>query len=75
VTYRCTFNRIGRTHDVPQQDFVAGDAQELASAVYPFVRRFCASRGVEVITDLVKGEGLVIAGGRQVGRFTIEALT
>jgi hypothetical protein len=71
-TYHCTFDRIGRAHDVPPADFVARDLAELPHAMYSFVRRFCASNEVEVRTYDNPPSGEIIVGGfRPAGTFTI----
>lgn len=47
-TYRVDFERIGRTHDVPQLTCDAVDADELADKVWDYARRYLVSRDYEV---------------------------
>jgi hypothetical protein len=67
--YVCTFERIGRTHDLEPQTFAAQSADELAHIVYGFARRYLASNDVWVTCDLEEGHGAINAG--RFGRFTI----
>ena len=70
--YRVTFDRIGRNHGVEPLTATAGDADELAEAVYRYARPHLASRDVEVVVDLAAGSGFIFCGFNNGGTFTIE---
>jgi len=79
-TYRVTFDRISRDHNVPPLDVVAVDndpaglADRLADAVYHYARPRTLSRGIEVVVDADKMTGTIFAGMQVAGSFTVEAV-
>ena len=75
TAYPCTFDRIGRRHDIGEQTFQAEDADHLAELVFHLARRNLASSEVDVVVDLEKGAGHILVGGfRNGGSFSIAAL-
>lgn len=80
VGYRCTFDRIGRNHNVPPLDVPhvtesESDDDALLEAVYRTARRHCGSREVEVLVNAEEMRGIIIVGyGRPAGNFTITPL-
>lgn len=70
--YTVRFSRIGRHHDVGPLHLDATDADDLAEQVYKYARRFLGSRDVEVAVNLEEMRGLIFAGMRNGGDFTIE---
>lgn len=74
-TYRVTFERIGRNHNVEPMSFEdVNDPDELAALIYERGRRHLMSRGVDVTVDLGDMTGRFYAGFRPAGDFTIEEL-
>jgi hypothetical protein len=76
-TYRVTFERIGRTHDVPELTTTAVDLDELAEAVHDYARRFLVSNDYEVSVrgadDVdVTDKGKVYIGWGRYGTGTFE---
>jgi hypothetical protein len=71
LAYTVTFERIGRNHFVPAQEFKAADADELAELIYRFGQHYLGSREVEVFVDLEQGTGWFSCGGRNGGRFEV----
>lgn len=72
----CTFERIGRQHDVPPLTVTAAlslHADAIAVDVHGYAKQFLGSKNFVVTVDLETGKGS-IEGGR-FGRFTIEELT
>jgi hypothetical protein len=73
ASYRVTFSRIGRNHDVPPLVTVASSADELAEVIYDYARPHLRSRDVEVYVDLEKQNGGILCGFNSGGMFTIES--
>lgn len=72
-TYLVRFERVGRDHYVPPQTFTvraAYAADDLASAIFRFVKPKLASRHFEVIVDLEKMHGSIEYG--RFGEFRLE---
>lgn len=69
MIYTVTFERIGRRHDLPAQQFIAADAEGLAEQVHCFARRHLMSSDIVVHVDLEAMKGS-IGFGRH-GRFSI----
>lgn len=83
TTYRVTFDRIGRNHDVPPLDTEATNADTLASAIYDYARPHLLSRDLEVDLFLPDpdlpagvpdGGGVILCGFQSGGGFTIARL-
>jgi hypothetical protein len=78
--YRVTYERVGRHggrngSPAPAPFTVwARDADDLAAAVMKDARPRLASRFPEVIVDLEKMNGFIIAGFSTAGTFTVEEL-
>jgi hypothetical protein len=70
--YRVTFDRIGRTRDVPPQTFAAADPDALAEAVWSFARPYCGSLDLSVSLRLDGAGGALFAGVRNAGAFVVE---
>ncbi|GAA4059719.1 hypothetical protein [Actinomadura miaoliensis] len=80
VTYRVTFDRIGRTGGrngtEPPAPLVARvlSADGLAERIYEYARPHLRSRDVEVVVDLEELRGSILCGWNNGGTFTIERL-
>ena len=78
--YLVTFGRVGhrggRDGSTPPAPLTveATDSEHLAMHVLAYVRPFLASRGLEIVIDLEKGSGFLLAGFHTAGEFTVEAL-
>lgn len=66
-----TFDRIGRTHDVPPLTVHATDPNKIAEAIYEYARPHLLSRDVDVWVDLAEQRGGITCGFRTGGSFTI----
>jgi hypothetical protein len=73
TSYRVTFERIGRDHDVAPLVTVATSADELAEVIYDYARPRLRSRDVDVYVDLEKQSGGILCGFNSGGTFTIES--
>jgi hypothetical protein len=78
-TYRVTFERIGRRHDVDPLTVTVtaapdDQADELAEAVYRYARRFLASRDVETQVDLDQKAVTIFAGFHLGGTGVLEVV-
>lgn len=74
-----TFDRIGRHggrdgSPAPAPITRDLDGDQLADSIAMYARRFLASPDFEVVLDEEKGKGLILAGVRTAGTFTV-ALT
>lgn len=74
VTYRVSFDRIGRNRQVPALITQAADGYGLAETIAKYAREHIASRGFEVDIDLETGNGMIVCGMHCGGRFTIEKI-
>lgn len=78
--YLVTFERVGRRGgrdgSTPPAPLTvdAADGEHLAVHVLAYVRPFLASRGLDVVIDLEKGTGFLLAGFHTAGEFTVEEL-
>lgn len=79
--YRVTFERVGRrggrdgsTPPAPLTVDAEG-GEHLAMHVLAYVRPFLASRGLDIVIDLEKGSGFLLAGFHTAGEFTVEELS
>jgi len=73
ATYTVTFDRVGRNHQVEPVTFEdVSDPDELAALIYERVKGKLASRGVEVLVNLLNMTGWIAAGFHNAGNFTIE---
>lgn len=77
--YVVRFDRLGRTHNPPDLTVPTGEYEnELVDAIEAHARRFCMSRDIEAVCmrrnteDGRPMEGVVYAGVRLAGQFTIE---
>ena len=75
MEYMVEFDRIGGNSSIPPQAFAACSADQLAAEIYRFTLGYLGSRDVDVIADLEQGNGVITAGFRPAGAFTIQALT
>jgi hypothetical protein len=75
TTYRVTFNRVGRNRSVASVTATVDGANHLAEVIHQHVRPHLMSRDVEVVVDLDKGTGMVLAGFRNGGTFTVAEVT
>ena len=78
-TYRVTFDRIGRSHDVVPLTAVVtasrdDQADALAEEVYRHARRYLMSRDVMVQTDLDQNAVTIFCGFHVGGTGTIEVV-
>jgi hypothetical protein len=71
MDYTISFERVGRHHYVPPLDVTADDADEIAFAVYNYVRPRLASGDVEVAAHLDTMRGMIYCGFHIGGEFTI----
>jgi len=76
--YRVTFERIGRTHDIPEQIIEAADGEELVEKVHRFAGRHLGSREWDVLLfedhdSVTRGEISVGAGSYGKGRWELVA--
>lgn len=71
ASYRATFDRISRNHDVPPLN-VAGDADSIAEQVWRYAKGKVASRDVDVVVDLEAMRGTIFCGVQVGGSFTLE---
>ncbi len=69
-TYRVTFDRIGRNHDVAPLIAKARDAAELADRIYKHARPHLRSQDVDVFVELDAGKGFIACGMHTGGNFT-----
>lgn len=76
VVYERVGRRGGRDGSPPPMPLTvwALDADGLAEHIYQDVRRYLTSREAEVVVDLEKMTGFILAGFSTGGTFTIEAL-
>jgi hypothetical protein len=80
VTYRVTFDRIGRTGGrdgtAAPDPLVARvlDGESLAWRIHQYARPYLRSGGIEVVVDLEEMRGSILCGFNNNGRFTIERL-
>jgi hypothetical protein len=78
--YLITFERVGRRGgrdgSAPPAPLTvdATDGEHLAAHVLAYVRPFLASRLLEIVIDLGKGSGFLLAGFHTAGEFTVEEL-
>jgi hypothetical protein len=73
IKYRVTWERIGRTHDVPDLDITTEDPDEIAEQIWRYARRYLGSRWYMCDVDLTTGA--VHIGGGRFGQGTIAAVT
>lgn len=80
TTYRITFARIGRKHNVPSMALTATEgpdvAQVIAREVFDVARQYLISSDVNVEVELGDepasgGKGWITAGFQTVGTFTV----
>lgn len=71
TSYIAHFERIGRTHNVPDLDIEATHPDDIAARVYNYSRKYLASNDVFVDIDMETLKGTIGAG--RFGRFTLEA--
>ena len=77
-TYRITFDRIGRNHNVaPMLAKVddAAPAEQLAAYIHKHARPHLRSRDFDVFVELDKGTGFIACGMHTGGEFTIRLET
>lgn len=76
VVYERVGRRGGRDGSPPPAPLTvwALDADGLAGHIHRDVRRYLASRETEVVVDLEKMTGFILAGINNGGSFTVEAL-
>lgn len=76
-TYRVTFERIGRNHNVPPTTVEANDPDELAERVYRYARQYLLSRDfdVDVLSEDDGHTGKVAIGWGRFGAGTFEEVT
>lgn len=75
-TYTCTFDRIGRKHDVAPLVVEADNLDDLAERVFQYARPHLMSRDVEVVVGNDgpgedTGRGHIFCGFNTGGTFTI----
>lgn len=76
--YLVTFERVGRrggrdgSAPPAPLSVAASSGEHLAVQVLAYARPFLASRGVDVVIDLVEGRGCLLAGFHTAGEFTVE---
>ena len=71
AAYEIEFGRIGRSYPAPLR-LEAEGAQEIAMAIHEFAKPFLASKHYDVDVDLEYGAGVITAGWRPAGRFTVK---
>lgn len=68
-TYRITFDRIGRHHDVDPLITHADSGEHLAGLIQDYARRYCRSAEVDAYVRYI-GDGAIVVGGfRDAGSF------
>ncbi|MFB7739587.1 hypothetical protein ACFC08_35610 [Streptomyces sp. NPDC056112] len=77
--YRVTFDRIGRRGGrdgsaAPEPIVRSFGGDQLADSIALYARPFIASRAFEVVVDMEKMNGFIVAGFHNAGSFTIEQL-
>lgn len=70
--FRCTTDRIGRTHRQVTLTLTAADADDLAEQLYRACRPHLRSSDPDVTVDLTAGKAWILGG--RAGTFTIEEL-
>ena len=75
MSYRLTFERIGRNHNVPDLVTGATNPDDIAEEVWRLARKNCGSRDLEVAVDLEAMKGHIFAGMHSAGSFTIAEVT
>jgi hypothetical protein len=71
-TYRVTFDRVGRNHDVAPFEAEVVHLEDLAERIYKHARPHLRSRDVEVVVDEEEMHGWILCGFNNGGTFTIE---
>ena len=67
-----TFERIGRSHDVPNLVVDDSDDEALMNEIYDYARPHIASRDLEVLYNTESRSGYLLVGGfRNAGSFTL----
>lgn len=72
TSYRVTFERIGRRHDIFPLVAHVRNAEHLAKVVYTYARPHLGSRDVRIDVDLYTLKGTIFCGFQVGGTFTIE---
>lgn len=73
ITYKVTFDRVGRYRDLPPLTVRAKDGDHLAEEIYRYVRPSLMSRDVEIVVDPESGEGNIFCGVNNGGTFKVVA--
>ena len=71
TSYRITFERIGRTHDVPALVTTARDAEHLAAQIGKYARKHLRSPNYDVFIDETERTGFIVCGMHNGGTFNI----
>jgi len=71
-TYKVTFVRVGRNHNVPPATITARTDDQFADALLAIARKHCGSRFLEVSWSFEERRGFFLAGVRIAGDFAIK---
>lgn len=71
TTYKVTFDRVGRNHNVAPLEATVIHDEELAERIYKHARPHLGSRFIEVEVDLDEMRGWIVCGMRIGGTFTL----
>lgn len=71
MSYRISFDRVGRNHNVPDLLTECTHPDDIADQVWHLARNLCGSRDLAVSVDLEEMKGHIFAGVQSAGKFTI----
>jgi hypothetical protein len=74
-TYRVTFDRIGRNHNVKPLTVEVDGPDHLASEIYHYAKPHLLSGFPDVVVDLEAGRGSILCGFNNGGTFTVEPVS
>ena len=71
MSYTISFDRVGRNHNVPDLTVGTLDPDAVMDEVLRVAGKHCGSRDLEVAVSTEEMRGLIFAGCRNAGSFTI----